>query len=112
VLGGFWVLFALALVAVLLRYNHWTDIGTWIAMLLCTTCVATGTAFVLGRTWAQVIMAVLMVAAALFFLDMVLMFSIHGNRPYMYLMMVGVGIACYTFGFILVLAWSPSDGEL
>ena len=103
ILGGFWTLCALALVAVVLRYHHWNEIGTWIATLLCAACIVTGIAFVFARTWAQIIMAVLMVVAALFFLDMVLMFGFHGNRPLMYLMMGGVADrllhACILVGF-------------
>ena len=109
VLGGFWTLFALALLAVLLRYDHWKEIGTWIATLLCVTGVITGTAFMFARTWVS--LAVLIVVAALFFLDMVLMFGVHGNRPYMYLMTGGVVIACYTLVFLWALATYPSGEE-
>lgn len=103
---------ALALLAGLLRYDHWNEIGAWVARVICIIGAATGIAFMFARLWAQVIMAVLMIVAALFFLDMVLMFGFHGNRPWMYLMVVGVAIAFYTMVFLLVLAASPSDEQL
>src|SRR3974390_3266653 len=90
VLGGFWALLALAMFAVLGGYNHWTEVGAWVARLSCVACVVTGIAFIFGRRWAQIVMAVLMIIAALFFLDMVLMFGFHGNRLFMYLMIAGV----------------------
>jgi hypothetical protein len=108
-LGGLWALCGLGLVGVLIRYDHWSETESWIAVLLGAAGLPTGIGFILGRTWAQIVMAVLMAITALFLLWMTVMAGFNGNRQFMYLMMVAVGIAGYTLFLAIISAASHPD---
>ena len=57
-------------------------------------------------------MAALMLIAALFFLDMLLMFGFHGNRAGVWANLAALGIVVYTLAFLLISASWHSYGSV
>jgi hypothetical protein len=100
VLGGAWALCGLFAIGNILRHASWSEYQHWIALCVAAAYVATGIGLTLGRTWARRTMAVLMVLAALFFLDMLLMSGWVGNRAGVWEMLAALGVAGYTLVFL------------
>jgi|SRR5579883_1344355 len=101
VLGGIWALGGLACVADAHRSYWWERSPSWLMPILVGAAyVAAGIGFVLGRTWARVLLGVLMVVAALIFCWCIFMAGWVGNRPLLHWMLVALGIAIYTGAFI------------
>jgi hypothetical protein len=81
-----------------------------IPLVLAAIYVFTGIGFILGRTWARRTMGVLMVVAALWFLDMMLMSGFNGNRQSVREMLVAIAVAAYTLVFLVISAAWHSMG--
>jgi len=86
-----------------LRRAYWWEHGqAWLPVLVGVAYAVTGVGFTLGCTWARRVMAALVVLAALFFGDMLLMAGWVGNRPLLHWMLAALGFAAYTTVFILI----------
>lgn len=109
-LGGLWTLCGFVVIGTMVLRGRWTEYQFWVASALAILYVITGIGFIFGRTWARRTMTALMVIAALFFLDMLLMFGFHGNRAGIWGAFVALGLAVYTLGFLLISAVSHSGG--
>ena len=109
-LGGLWALCGLVVIGHMVLSGRWAEYPFWVASAVALSYVIAGIGFTLGRTWARRTMAALMVIAALFFLDMLLMLGFHANRAGMWGMLVALGIVVYTLGFLLIsAAWHSQD---
>ena len=109
-LGGLWGLSGFVVTGNVVLSSRWAEYQFWIACAVALSYVITGIGFIFGRTWARRTMTVLMVIAALLFLDMLLMFGFHGNRAGMWEMLLALGIVVYTLGFLLIsAAWHSQD---
>jgi hypothetical protein len=109
-LGGLWALCGFVVIGNMVLSGRWADYQFWVALTVALSYVITGIGFIFGRTWARRAMAALMVVAALFFLDMLLMFGFHGNRAGMCATLVALGVVVYTLGFLLIsAAWHSQD---
>ena len=84
--------------------GHWAEYQFWIALPLAAAYVATGIGFMFARRWARRTMAALMLVAALYFLDMLLMFGWVGNRGGVWASVAAIGIAGYTLLFLVISA--------
>ncbi|HLH56376.1 MAG TPA: hypothetical protein VKY92_22505 [Verrucomicrobiae bacterium] len=102
VLGVLWGFVGVIFIGSLLQHDSWADFGQWIALVLSFAFVATSIGFFHGRTWGRRIMGVLMVLAALFFLDAMAPASIAGNYEMVWLMRIGLAAVAYTWGFLAV----------
>ncbi len=103
-LGGLWAVCGCVVIGNMVLSNRWADYQFWVMSAVALSYVITGIAFMFGRRWARRTMGALMVIAALFFLDMLLMFGFHGNRAGMREMLVALGVVVYTMGFLLISA--------
>lgn len=103
-LGGFWTLLGLIHIGIALFRFSWTDSRLWVLMLVSAAYAGTGIGFISGRTWARRALGALLVVAALFFLDMLLMFGWVGNRPGVWLTTAALGIIVYSLLFLLISA--------
>ena len=112
VLGVFWALCGLGLVGVLIRYNHWNEIATWVAAFCGAICVPTGIGFISGRIWARRVMAGLMVVAALFLFYMMMMAGTNGSRQLFQQMLATLCIVGYTMLFLAISAACRSQGSV
>jgi hypothetical protein len=108
ILGVLWALYGLVLIGLVVEHGDWTEYQFWVSLLVATIYVVTGGGFVLGRTWARWTMGVLMVLTVLFFLDMMMMAGVGGNRQGVREMLIAVGIAGYTLFFLAISAIWPS----
>jgi hypothetical protein len=104
VLGGFWALLGLGCIADLHRGYWWEQGLPWIPALVGAVYVITVIGFVLVHTWARRVMAILMVVAALFFADFILMAGWVGNHKLMPWVLAGFGVAAYTAVFLIISA--------
>jgi len=103
-LGGLWALCGGVVIGGMVLSGRGADYQFWLVSLVALSYVIAGIGFFFGRTWARRTMAALMVIAALFFLDMLLMFGFHANWPGIWANLVGLGIVGYTLGFLVVSA--------
>src|SRR6266850_6498161 len=101
-LGGLWALCGFFVIGNMVLSGRWADYQFWVGSAVALSYVTTAIGFIFGRTWARRTMVALMVVAALFFLDMLVMFAFHGNRVAMWAMLVALGIVVYTLGFLLI----------
>src|SRR6266850_194043 len=104
VLGTLWALGGCVVIGNVVRVDSWAKYQPWIVLLVAVSYVATGAGFVFGRTWARRTMAVLMLVAALFFLDMLLMSGWVGNQAGVWEMFVALAVAGYTLFFLVISA--------
>jgi hypothetical protein len=105
-LGGLWASCGLVVVGNTVLSGRWAEHQFWIVLPIATLYVATGIGFIFGRTWARRTMVALLVIAALFFLDMLLMSGWGGNRAGVREMLIALGIAAYTLTFLgISAAW-------
>jgi hypothetical protein len=102
VLGALWGFVGLFFVGSLLQHDTWAVYGQWISLVLSLAFVVTAMGFFLGRTWARRTMGVLMVPAALFFLDVMVPASIAGNHKMVLLIKMGLAGVAYTWVFLAV----------
>jgi hypothetical protein len=110
VLGTLWALCGCVVVRNVVRVDSWAKSGLWIVLLIAASYVATGAGFICGRTWARRTMVVLMVVASLWFLDMLLMSGVDGNRAGVRQMLVALGVAGYTLVFLAIsAAWHSQE---
>ena len=96
----------------MLGHGSWGDYRDWVAAIVAALYAVTGIRFAFGGTWARRAMAVLIVIAALYFVDMILMAGFVGNRALMHWMVAALLFAAYTGAFIFVSAawrWGRSD---
>lgn len=108
VLGALWALCGCVVIGNLFRLGSWTQYQLWIVLLIAGSFVGTGMGFILGRRWARRTMVALMVVAALFFADMLLMSGWNGNRSGVWEMLFALGGAGYTMFFVAIsAAWHP-----
>jgi hypothetical protein len=111
-LGGLWALCGFFVIGNEILSGRWADYQFWIGAAVALSYVTAGIGFIFGRTWARRTLAALMVVAALFFLDMLLMFGFHANRAGMWAMLVALGVVVYTLGFLAISAtWHSQDYE-
>lgn len=96
VLGAIWALGGVAVLADLHRAYWWEGGCACVPLVVGTLYTAAGVGFVLGRTWAYWAMAGLIVLAALFFADMILMAGCTGNRAFLHWMLAALGFTAYT----------------
>jgi hypothetical protein len=82
--------------------GRWAEYQFWIALPLAAAYVATGIGFMFARRWARRTMAALVPVAALFFLDMLLMFGWVGSRAGVWSAVAALGIAGYTLLFLVI----------
>src|SRR5437660_303901 len=104
ILGGLWALCGCAAVGNSIRSDFWAQYQFWVVLLVAASYVVTGIGLIRGRRWARRTMAVLVVVAALLFLDMLLMSSWVGNRSGVWEMLIALGIAGYTLLFLAISA--------
>jgi len=104
VLGGLWAICGLVVISHMTTSGRWTDYEFWLASAVALSYVIGGIGFVFGRKWARRTIAALMGVAALFSVDMLLMFGVHGNRAGMWGTLVALGAIVYTLGFLLISA--------
>ena len=108
--GGLWGLCGLSLLCITILRVPLSEYQSWIAVLISLTYAIAGFGFARGRTWARRTMAVLMVPASLVFLDMLLLGGWSGNHDLIWQMLVAIGIAAYTFLFLIIsAAWHAND---
>ncbi len=72
-LGGLWAICGFVVIGKMVLSGGWAEYQFWIVLPIAMFCIAAGIGFILGRTWARRTMAVLVVLAAVFFFDMLLM---------------------------------------
>ena len=104
VLGGAWALGGVAVIVDLHRAYWWEQRQAWLPALVGIVYTVAGVGFMLGRTWARRVIGVLVVLAALFFADMLLMAGWVGNHPLLHWMLAALGFTAYTAAFILLSA--------
>lgn len=85
--------------------------SVWIALFIAAAFAATSIGFVQGRTWARRSMAVLLMLAALFFLDMLLMSGWTGDRRGVWLMAGAISFVVYTQLFLVISALYRPEGH-
>jgi hypothetical protein len=108
-LGGLWALCGCAVIGGIVLSGRWVEYQSWIASAFALSYVITAIGFIFGRMWARRTMIALMVIAALFFLDMLLMFGVHGNRAGIWANLAALVIVVYTLGFLLISATCHSQ---
>lgn len=80
----------------------WDEYQHWVALLGPASLIAAGVWFSFGRKWARWTMSVLMMFAALLFLDMLLMSGFDGNRAGVWEMFSALLAAGYTLLYLFV----------
>jgi hypothetical protein len=100
VLGSLWALCGLTVIGNLFLIDSWAAKQLWIVLLVATAYVVTGVGFIFGLTWARRTLGVLVVLGMLFFIDMLLMSGVGGNRAGVWEMLVAIGVAAYTLVFL------------
>lgn len=112
VLGGLWALCGLFVIGRTAVRGNWDEPQFWFVFPVPLLLIVAGVAFVFGRTWARRTMAVLMIFAGLFFLDMLLMSGWVGNRAGVWQMLGAFGVTVYTLFFLGVsAAWHSRSHE-
>ena len=113
VLGALWALGGLMTFVVGLRRAHWWENAWgWVPPFLGMVYLIAGVGFILARTWARRVMAVLVVLAGLLFAHLFLI-AWGGEDVTVFRWMVpALGFAFYTAAFIVISAdlrswWSP-----
>jgi hypothetical protein len=109
VLGVFWGLCSLITAVAAFSHHSWN--GPFF-IVLSTSVIYFGTSigFIFGRTWARRVMCVLMFIAALWFLDMMMMCGVGGNRQGVWLMFAALCLTAYTVLFLAISAFHiPKD---
>jgi hypothetical protein len=109
-LGGLWAICGIVVIGNMILSGRWSEYQFWIVLTIASSYIATGIGFTFGRTWARRTMAALVVLAALFFLDMLLMSGWGGNRAGVSEMLIALGIAGYTLAFLAISAAWHSQG--
>jgi hypothetical protein len=108
VLGLLWVLCGCAFgcLSVLAAFTHssWNVVGVLASISASVIHFGTCLGFIFGCTWARRVMGVLLMIAALFFLDMLFMFGWVGNRSGVWVMVAALGLVAYTALFLLISA--------
>jgi hypothetical protein len=110
ILGGLWAICGLVGSGVTVEHGDWTKYQLWISLSVTLTYVVTAIGFILGRTWARRTMGVLMVLGMFFFLDMMMMSGVGGNKQGIREMLVAAGIAGYTLLFLAISSLWHSKG--
>jgi hypothetical protein len=109
-LGGLWALCGFVVIGNLILRGGWAEYQFWIGLAIAASYAATGIGFIFGRTWARMGMGALMVAAALVFIDLLLMSGWGGHRAGVWAMVIALGMAGYTLVFLGISASWRSAG--